>query len=102
MHSYRVVVTTNSGGLEAGTDINLFYTDMEAAYDAYDAAKKMFQDHVDLKNTKETSFAIEDMFGETTFETNRITRVRIIDENRWNENLKEVMKMEKMQNEIGE
>lgn len=103
MHSYKVVVSTNGGGFSDGTDINLFYENAETAYEAYHTAKKMFQDHVDRKNTKETSFAIEDMFGETSFETNRVTRVRIIDELKWNENLKEVIKVEKeMKNEIGE
>jgi hypothetical protein len=103
MHSYKVVVSTNGGGFSDGTDINLFYKNAETAYEAYHTAKKMFQDHVDRKNTKETSFAIEDMFGETSFETNRVTRVRIIDELKWNKNLKEVMKVEKeIKNEIGE
>jgi hypothetical protein len=104
MHSYKVVVSTHSSGLgDAGTDVNSFYENAETAYEAYHTAKKMFQDHVDRKNTKETSFAIEDMFGETAFETNSITRVRIIDEFKWTENLKEVMKVEKqMKNEIGE
>lgn len=104
MHSYKIVVSTHGSGLgDAGTDVNLFYDDEDHAYDAYEHIKKMFQDHVDRKNTKETSFSVGDMFGETTFETDRITRVRIIDEDKWTDNLKEVMKKEKeIKNEVGE
>lgn len=101
MHTHTVEVTVNNAGFSGDTNVNLFYDDIGAAYESYAYAKKNLQDHIDRKNDKETSFAIEDMFGETTFETNRITRVRIIDNEKWNKNTKESLLLEKqMKKEI--